>query len=324
MTQPDYSLLRKAEYKLDSFTDSWDVFVSAYNSSERVTSVFAAAQAPVKHWLLHPEYSYTEGEHPSDGRVFAPLKSRESDFWLQYFEWAHELRPGVRICFDITGMMRPALMLLVKILALRGYDEVSFVYSDPLRYADGVKTRFAQGAVFEVRQVEGFEGTHSLGESERDLLIIGAGYDGELIRRVAESKRGAAKCQVFGLPSLQHHMYQEGRYRAHAAAESIAPTPESSIFFAPAHDPFETAQVLSELVFRMKQRGFTDVYLSPLATKAQALGFALYFLVEADDSATSVVFPFAPFYTRETSVGVARISVFDLELDWCKCFGAGT
>ena len=48
--------------------------------------------------------------------------------------------------------------------------------------------------------------------------------------------------------------------------------------FAPANDPFVTAQELKLFIEKLNGRKeITNIYLSPLSTKAQALGFALYF-----------------------------------------------
>jgi hypothetical protein len=56
--------------------------------------------------------------------------------------------------------------------------------------------------------------------------------------------------------------------------------------------------------------------VSPLATKAQALGFAYYYLCECVGTAASVIFPYAEFYSRETSVGLSRVWLYEFELDW--------
>ena len=51
--------------------------------------------------------------------------------------------------------------------------------------------------------------------------------------------------------------------------------------FRPANDPFATANVLQERVKAEESRGgVTNLYLAPLGTKPQTLGFALYFATE--------------------------------------------
>ena len=52
--------------------------------------------------------------------------------------------------------------------------------------------------------------------------------------------------------------------------------------------------------------------LSPLATKPQALGFALFYLQELLDQPASVLFPFSRRYERETSNGVGRVWSYEI------------
>ena len=317
----DYSLFSRREFLQENLQSlEYDLFVSAFNESERVRSVFEGVRADQRHWLLQPEYRYQESEWPVADTVYAPLAPvSEAEFWLDYFDQTHidSQYRGARVGIDITGMMRPHLVLLPRLLRAAGWDQVDFLYSDPVAYASGDKTQFAQGAIERVAQVEGFEGDHTADAGDNDLLVIGAGYDDELIRRVAESKPAARKIQLFGLPSLQPHMYQESHLRAQGADESVGPGGHASTIFAPANNPFMTAQVLHDRVNRERDvRGLSNLYLSPLGTKPQVLGFAWYYLLECVDTASSVIFPYAPYYTRETTTGLSRTSVYRMELQW--------
>ncbi len=62
------------------------------------------------------------------------------------------------------------------------------------------------------------------------------------------------------------------------------------------------------------RRPLTNLYLASLGTKPQALGFALYFVTERLDTPTSVLFPYAESYARETTKGIARIWHFDVQV----------
>lgn len=315
----DYSLLRIDQYQATELEalPEWDIFISAYNESQRVITVFDSVRAQRKEWVIHPEYDFEDGELPKTGVVRVLHTRDEAEFWHDYFSEAdfHNLPRDSRICVDVTGFMRPHLMLLPRMLRLLGFAQLDIVYSDPREYQSGEKTQFSKGAVTEVRQIRGFEGTH-LPSGDEDLLVIGAGYDDDLIRRVSEDKRAARKLMMFGLPSLQPHMYEENRLRAARAEEAVGPLPARSLLFAPANNPFATAQELHDKIQQLRSTGFTNLYFSPLGTKAQALGFALYYLCECVGSSASVVFPFAEYYTRETSIGLARVWCYRVELDW--------
>lgn len=316
----DYSLLRRREFPPTKLSElpTWDVFLSAYNNSERVRTVFGAARAGSREWLIHPEYNFANAELPTDGKLRTMSERDEAEFWHEYFsEPGADWPPGTRVCVDSTGFMRPHLILLLRLLRARGFSRLDVLYSDPKAYESGDKTPFTKGAITEVRQVRGFEGTHGPDAGEDDLLLIGAGYDDELIRRVAENKRAARKIEMFGLPSLQPHMYEENRLRAAKAEEAVGPLPSRSLLFSPANDPFATAQEIHDKVREERSsRGIANLYLSPLATKPQALGFGLYYLCECVGEAASMIVPYAEYYSRETSIGLSRIWLYELELDW--------
>ena len=36
----------------------WDLFISAYNTTERVTNVFNSVKATQKDWIIHQEYRF--------------------------------------------------------------------------------------------------------------------------------------------------------------------------------------------------------------------------------------------------------------------------
>jgi hypothetical protein len=205
-------------------------------------------------------------------------------------------------------------MFLMRWLRGVGVKKFDVLYTDPVRYVHEENTEFTQGPVIEVRQVAGYEGQHVPESGYADLLLIGAGYDHELIKRVAEHKASARKIQLFGLPSLMPDMYQESVLRASQAAEAIGSGAEYNLLFAPANDPFVTAQIIHDEVERERGRGeLSNLYLCPVGTKAQTVGFALYYLTECMGKAVSIVFPFAARYQRETTKGVSRVWRYTLE-----------
>lgn len=313
----DYTILYRSRLELDDLgkaSNHWPVLVSAFNASERVQTIFTHANADAKHWLVQPEYGYSPEQFPTEGEVFAPTSRNEADFLAEYLTAAPVDPRQSGACIDITGFMRPHLMLLVRMMFDAGVDRFHVLYTDPVRYSKEEQTEFTKGPVTAVRQVAGFEGQHVPHRGTEDLLIIGTGYDDELIRRVAESKANAHKMQMFGLPSLSPDMYQQNVLNASRAAEAVGQTAEREPCFAPANDPFVTASVLQERVDRERAAGrLSNLYLCPLGTKPQALGFALYYLTEWQGGPCSMLFPFAEFYEQETSKGIARIWKYTLE-----------
>jgi hypothetical protein len=310
----DYRILYRRRLdlcQLREVSKRWSLFLSAFNTSERVLAVHDAVTAPSKHWLVHAEYGFDATALPS-ADSYLPKTLNEAEFWQAYELDAEPDLSGV-VCVDVTGFMRPHLAFLVAWLFERGVQRFVALYTDPQSYEKQEDTEFTKGPVVEVRQIAGFEGVHST-ESSNDLLVIGAGYDDELIRRVAEHKTHARKLQMFGLPSLEADMYQQSVVRAARAAEAVGPAADRDVLFAPANDPFVTAHTLQERIRAENGRSpITNLYLASVGTKPQMLGFALFYLTEMRGTATSMLFPFAERYSQETSKGIARTWMYEVE-----------
>jgi hypothetical protein len=321
MTYFDYNIFYKTALPLNQqwLLPRWDVFVSAFNSSERVRLVFDKVTAGRKYWLIHREYGYAQSELPQ-GNVFTSSEDNEAAFVKDLIvriegDTGADIS-GLSICVDLTGFMRPHLLFLALYLAVRGVGKYDVLYTEPERYAKKEETTFSEGGIT-VRQVAGFEGVNSPDHGD-DFLIIGSGYDHRLIKAVAEYKDKADKVQIYGLPSLRADMYQENVLNAFHASDAIGINKVFDVdvdrFFAPANDPFVTASTLSEIVDRRRKIGpISNLYLSPLATKPQALGFALFYLGECQNSNASILFPISTRYTRETSHGLSRVWMYTIE-----------
>lgn len=291
---------------------SWDLFLSAYNPSMRVRHVYDNVRATEKHWIIHREYNLQQGL-PAEPTV-SSAHENEADFMRDCLTkvLAGRSIDSLSLCVDITGFMRPHLMFLLKLLFANGVNCFDAIYSEPTYYVGREKARFSDRSVSLVRQVSGFEGVVN-NDTSKDVLIIGAGYESHLIEEVAEDKERADRILLLGLPSLSADMYQQSALRTQDAADALG---EAMVerYFAPANDPFVTATVLSETVARLRaRRAITNLYLSPLATKAQALGFALYHVTECSRSAASIIFPFSSSYSSESAAGVSRVWRFVVE-----------
>ncbi|MHB8730851.1 MAG: hypothetical protein ACYDAB_03560 [bacterium] len=294
---------------------NWDIFISAYNSSDRVRTIADRVNARHKYWLMLPEYGYAEEDYPQ-GNVYAGLAENEAEYLMNFMQGLAPAFVRKRILIDITGFVGPYVLILAAILQRLGVAQCDVVYGEPVRYLHGERTKFTDEAVLEVKQVPGFEGVHTI-DTSNDLLVIGVGYDFRLVAEVANDKEHARKVQLFGLPSVRPDMYQENLLQASQAREAVGPDASfpANYKYAPAYDPFVTASVLSTLV-QAHRTSYpkANVYLSPLSTKAQTLGFAVFYLRECTDTATSVVLPFCKTYMKETSEGLSGVWLYRLEL----------
>lgn len=154
---------------------------------------------------------------------------------------------------------------------------------------------------------------------ENDLLIIAAGYDHSRIIDVANYKKSAKKVLLFGFPSSSPGMFQENIIRAYQAEAAVGSDCFKDMdlnIFAPANDPFSTAQALKEYIEKTsKRRPVSNIYLAPLSSKPQALGIALYYIWEKGlERPMSIIYPFCERYIGDTATGIARVWRYEVEL----------
>jgi hypothetical protein len=241
---------------------------------------------------------------------------------LDYHGCADLLFRGVnvsrsRIAIDITAISRPMIMFLTEYLRRKGAEQLDFFYVEPSRYIRGEKTLF--GSPGAVRDVPGFSGINN-GGFGNVVLIVAAGYESELVRKVAQEYERSHKIVILGLPSTQPDFFQESIIRICDSEDLLSEATLRDVKFSPAHDPFFTARLLSDLVGRqIAQSSDADIYLAPLSTKPAALGFALYWIGEVmgnDDKSglvgsprlpVNIIFPFGETYRARESVGVGAI-----------------
>ncbi len=294
----------------------WDVFISAYNSSERVHLIFERVTARKKYWLILPEYDYSPKDYPTSGEIYFEPAENEAEYIAKFLASLGPDLLNKRIAVDITGFVSHYVLVLAAIMQESGITKCDIIYGEPLRYLHGERTPFSDEIVLSVRQVTGFEGVHGT-DTNDDLLVVAVGYDWRPVAEVANDKEHTRKVQLFGLPSLRPDMYQENLLRASHIAEAVGPDASLPQHFryASAHDPFVTASVLSAIVREYRSNHpHANVYLSPLSTKAQALGFATFYLRECRNTPTSIIYPFCGKYVRETSEGLSGVWLYHLEV----------
>lgn len=287
--------------QIKSTGDFYDRFISAFTLADRVQALASAIQSRQKHLLAFAEYRFLKSELTRDS-IEMP-EGNESTVIDNYLA-AYPLEPGTRIAVDITGFLRPQLLFLLKRLYEYGLSTVDFFYTEPQAYNAGSRTVFSYGRIDNVRQVAGFAGSHTSTLSA-EMLIVGCGYDTRLIRAVAHDKLRARKVRVFPFPALQPHMYQENRLQVHSCQEDFDPYEDQ--VFAPAYDPFATAMALERFIGTYTGE-ISDLFFCPLATKAQVVGFGLFYLDHiASFPAASIVFPVASEYSKGTGQGLAEV-----------------
>jgi len=296
----------------EGWEESWDLFLSAYNLSERVKGVYEHVNAAEKLWLIQPDYNFSEKDYPSEEKFISTIME-ERGYIKDLLSKLDGKLIGKKVCIDITGFIKPFMMALFYELYALKVKSVDVIYSEPGKYEKKEETKFSSEFVREVAQVDGFMGNHEI-DMSNDLLIIGAGYDDQLISQVAKDRAHCRKVLVYGLPSLRPDMYQENLLNVSQASEAVDVEEVGVRKFAPANDPFVTAQSLQEICAEENEvKKVTNIYLSPLATKPQALGFTLFYLFECQGKGVSMIYPYCDLHSKKTSEGISRIWKYVIE-----------
>lgn len=221
-----------------------------------------------------------------------------------------------KVCIDITGFIIPELLLLLRFLHIRGFRLIDAIYTEPNQYKNDEETQFSDTPLA-VKQILGYAGQH-ISDMTNDLLVIAAGYDHSRIIDVASAKKSANKVLLFGFPPTSPGMFQENILRAYQAETAVGSDCFRNLdmnIFAPANDPFSTAQALKEFMEHPRKTPFTNVYLSPLSSKPQALGMALFYIWEKGwNKEWSIIYPFCNRYNSDTSQGISKIWRYKIEL----------
>jgi hypothetical protein len=311
----DYSIFYKEEIAPDALKglSAYDLFISAYDGCERTLKIFEEVQAKEKVWLLFPHYSAIAiNSISSEQQVYSDNSFKEDEYFLKFFE--KKFLSYSSICIDITGFIRPHLIYLLKYLSTLGISKVDLLYTEPNHYKNADDTTFS-GFIDEIRLVEGCSAIDVNPDTENDILIISAGYDDNLIAKVSQAKRYCKKkFYIIGFPSLQPDMYQESILKLHNAKESIGANMTQK--FAPAYDPFITAQKIEEIL--NENPNATNIYLSPLSTKPQTVGIALYYIWSFKLKPVNIIFPFSKKYTSKNAIGVKKTWKYTFEFPAIK------
>ncbi len=286
----------------------YDIFLSAFDDCNRTKVIFEKISALRKQWFIFPQYRDIKEFPQTDAYKNNSLSESEyfSDFMSDFLEQNNYEKS---LCIDITGFIRPHLIFLLKFLSCSGSKKVDLLYSEPVLYKNADETKFS-GFIDEIKDIEGCSAVTKNKNDSDDLLIICAGYDDNLMARIAQDKNNCKKkYYIQGFPSLQPDMYQESVLKMENAKESIGESKE--IRFAPAFDPFVTAQVINDIIEENPKA--TNIFLSPLSTKPQTVGMALFYIINYEKLPLSITFPYSNKYTSKHAEGIKRTWMYTLE-----------
>lgn len=299
--------------KFDSVEDlttleTYDCLISSYMEVDRVKE--PSKIIPCKElWWVYTGEDIPKGMNAN--KIFRITEDNDGGITKALLEAKYQ-----KLCIDITGFIVPELLLLLRFLHNRGFYIIDAIYTEPNQYKNDEETQFSDTPL-EVKQILGYAGRH-ISDMTNDLLVIAAGYDHSRIIDVASTKKSADKVLLFGFPPTSPGMFQENILRAYQAETAVGSDCFKNLdmnIFAPANDPFSTAQALKEFMEHPRKTHFTNVYLSPLSSKPQALGMALFYIWENGwNKEWSIIYPFCNRYNKDTSQGISKIWRYKIEL----------
>jgi len=293
----------------------YDIFISTFNQTERVTEIYKAIHSEKKYWIILPDYENNLFVG-NDTKISVPYEGYSQ---LSAFIDELPLNTNTKLCIDITGFLIPHMLFTIRYLQKkRNINYINIIYTEPQKYIEEENTSFSD-YFYDVTQVSGYGGSPNT-NMNNDLLIISSGYDDSRITDVAGKKKHARKIQLFGFPPLQADMFQENMLKAYKAESAVGIEGFKNLdlnLYAPANDPFVTAQTIKKFIEREERyQSFTNIYLAPVSTKPHALGMGLYCLWEYSRGSKplSIVYPVCDKYYGNTCVGISKIWKYHIEL----------
>lgn len=292
----------------------YDMFFSAYDGCERTMSMFEKISTKrLKQWLIFPQYQVPIEKRPE--HCFYCEELGEDDYVSSFISSIKSnLRSNTKICIDCTGFIIPHLLLLISRLHRLNIKNIDIIYSEPDTYINAENTVFTNTA----NAPEHICGFSAVSENVggKNILIVNAGYNNELINIVAQDK---GKCDykyfITSFPSLQADMYQQNLIQLHKCKQTIG---EKNVKYlkAPAYDPFITAQKIQDTIDDILkiENNVSYIHLAPLSTKPQAIACALVYIWNKDKLPINIIYPRSMTYKLGHADGVKRTWKYTIEL----------
>lgn len=322
-----YHLFNYDSYRtLEEFSadvENYDLFISAYTEEDIVIKTFNRINANKKIYLIFPEYKINTTHIRDEIFEYTIIDQniKESEYINAMCEKYIKTTDEDRICIDTTGFNKPYLIFLLFWFKENKINNIDLIYTEPQRYLKSDKTKFSDNIIESRDIVSPYESYSKSGEN--DLFIINVGYDSKLVNKVILSVSANEIKPLIGFPSLQSIMYQENILNLIKSKTELGIKENDELLYAPANNPFITAHVISEYIKKyisIHKSTVNNIYLAPLATKAQTIGIALFYIFENDeyynqDISLHIHYPFTDSYSVSSSEGYFRINKYTIEFD---------
>jgi hypothetical protein len=266
----DYSYFKKIRYeKVEDLTrlPEYDCLISAYVNVERVKDPSGKIPCKEKWWVL--EDDIIPDAFIGDAQTFRITEENDGGIAQELVKKGYN-----KLCVDITGFVIPQLLILLRFMQIKGLRSFDVIYTEPNQYKEGEETQFTETPTY-VKQILGYSGVH-ISDMSNDLLIVAAGYDHSRIIEVATEKKSAKKVLLFGFPPCSPGMFQENILRAFQAEPAVGMDCFRNMdlnIFAPANDPFSTAQALKDYIDKALRSKVPFLLTTSTRVQTRSTGF---------------------------------------------------
>ena len=210
-----------------------------------------------------------------------------------------------QVVIDISCIRIPDLFSIIKLLQINGHaHDIRFTYSIPYDYEyhlGGFSYREASGDL-ENYELLGYGGNYNA-EADDSFLVVLLGFEGALALKVLEESEYKNLCFINGLPAL-YQKYKDISVLNNCSV--IKGNNNYELLFVPADNPFETCNILERFFGQC-----SSVCISPLGTKATALGVCLFALLHEN---TRIVYPISQRYNSHLSHDVVKTLQYIIRL----------
>lgn len=199
------------------------------------------------------------------------------------------------IALDISCFTKPYYFSIIKYLKERvGLQSITVFYTEPMSYvfSKGLYNSYHSGyGPLAVREIHGFPGIDT--RTEKKILIILLGFDGELATFITEEIAPDETVIVNGFPSYSPKFKDISLINNEKLVDYYS-SPRQ-IKYVEANNPFETFNLLESLKL---QYPTSFINVAPIGTKPMALGACLFAILYPS---VRIIYPFPEHYANITT-----------------------
>lgn len=323
-TPNNFDFWEKESYEnYSSYNKKYDLYISCYNLEERVKENILNITAEKKIILLLEEYKIKDLSWLEENNLYFITNEKQNEIeTIKSLCNIYNLNDCSTICIDITAMLKPYIITIINYL----YQQMSIVnfdviYTEPQKYLHGDDTIFSKG-IINTRYIEGFSSIYEYNIDNMDhkhdtYLIVNAGYETKIISSLVQHDRTLKHGKyLIGFPSFKADIYFENILNIVKSIDDFKVS-KFNPKYANANDPYETANVLIEILVNLKPE-YNNLVLVPIASKTQALGMALFYIFckkIIENKSISIKYPFSNEYSNNATIGTSKIHRFYLDFN---------